>query len=133
MLEVQDQRRLGAIIVPNSEEALKAAKKLSIVDADANELCRETLISLLHEELRTWYLRPYKIVFQTSVILHPYPLENLFKTFLKWFIEVGILCANFLCWDELHKNQAHSQFCFSYAFTSHFFQCEVSSMGVSWY
>ncbi|GAB4844056.1 Long-chain-fatty-acid--[acyl-carrier-protein] ligase AEE15, chloroplastic [Ancistrocladus abbreviatus] len=50
----QDQRRLGAVIVPNKEEALLAAKKLSVVDANASELSREKLISLLHEELRIW-------------------------------------------------------------------------------
>uniref|UniRef100_A0A7C9AL00 Long-chain-fatty-acid--[acyl-carrier-protein] ligase n=3 Tax=Opuntia streptacantha TaxID=393608 RepID=A0A7C9AL00_OPUST len=72
----QDQRRLGAIIVPNSEEALKAAKKLSIVDADANELGRETLISLLHEELRTWTLGcPFQIG-PILVVDEPFTIES---------------------------------------------------------
>ncbi|KAI6694758.1 hypothetical protein NL676_022468 [Syzygium grande] len=50
----QDQRRLGAIIVPNKEEALLAAKRMSIVDANAVELSKEKMSSLLYEELRTW-------------------------------------------------------------------------------
>ncbi|KAI6693696.1 hypothetical protein NL676_021406 [Syzygium grande] len=50
----QDQRRLGAIIVPNKDEVLLAAKEMSIVDANASALSKEDLASLLHEELRTW-------------------------------------------------------------------------------
>lgn len=51
---MQDQRRLGAIIVPNKEEVLLAAKTLSLVDADASELSKERMTSLLYEELRKW-------------------------------------------------------------------------------
>ncbi|KAJ6302319.1 hypothetical protein OIU77_016411 [Salix suchowensis] len=50
----QDQRRLGAIVVPNKEEVLEAAKKLSIVDADATELSKKQIASLLDKELRKW-------------------------------------------------------------------------------
>ncbi|PIN22687.1 Long-chain acyl-CoA synthetases (AMP-forming) [Handroanthus impetiginosus] len=50
----QDQRRLGAIIVPNKEEILLEAKKLSLVEADASELSKAKQINLLHEELRKW-------------------------------------------------------------------------------
>ncbi|KAK9933010.1 hypothetical protein M0R45_020224 [Rubus argutus] len=50
----QDQRRLGAIIVPNKEEALLAAKKLSIVDANVSDLSKDKLTGLLYEELRKW-------------------------------------------------------------------------------
>ncbi|THG08881.1 hypothetical protein TEA_021713 [Camellia sinensis var. sinensis] len=50
----QDQRRLGAIIVPNKEEILVTAKKLLIVGADASELSEEKMTSLLYEELRKW-------------------------------------------------------------------------------
>ncbi|GLT49504.1 hypothetical protein SLA2020_230560 [Shorea laevis] len=50
----QDQRRLGAIIVPNKEEVLLAAKKLSIVDADASELSKQKTTTLLYEELTKW-------------------------------------------------------------------------------
>ncbi|KNA21989.1 hypothetical protein SOVF_038250, partial [Spinacia oleracea] len=50
----QDQRRLGAIIVPNKEEALETAKKLSVVDADSTEITKERLTSLLREDLMKW-------------------------------------------------------------------------------
>ncbi|KAK9266743.1 hypothetical protein L1049_025365 [Liquidambar formosana] len=50
----QDQRRLGAIIVPNKEDILVAAKKLAVVDAGASELSKEKMTGLLYEELRTW-------------------------------------------------------------------------------
>ncbi|KAB2623340.1 acyl-activating enzyme 16 [Pyrus ussuriensis x Pyrus communis] len=51
----QDQRRLGAIVVPNKEEALLAAKKLAAVDAaDASGLSNDRLTSLVYEELRKW-------------------------------------------------------------------------------
>ncbi|CAK7339359.1 unnamed protein product [Dovyalis caffra] len=50
----QDQRRLGAIVVPNKEEVLEAAKKLSIVDADASELSKKQVTGLIDEELRKW-------------------------------------------------------------------------------
>jgi len=54
IFDLQDQRRLGAIIFPNKEEVLKAAKTLSILDADADELGSETLTNLLCQELTTW-------------------------------------------------------------------------------
>ncbi|KAJ4954566.1 hypothetical protein NE237_011349 [Protea cynaroides] len=53
----QDQRRLGALIVPNKEEILILAKKLSILDADdadASEISKDKMTSLLREELQTW-------------------------------------------------------------------------------
>jgi long-chain acyl-CoA synthetase len=52
--KLQDQRRLGAIIVPNKEEVLLAAKELSILDANASDLSKEKMTSLLYKELRTW-------------------------------------------------------------------------------
>lgn len=72
----QDQRRLGAIIVPNKEEILKAAKKLSVVDANAGELGRETMTNMLSEELRTW---TSECSFQVGPILivdDPFTIEN---------------------------------------------------------
>ncbi|MBA0721661.1 hypothetical protein Golax_009179 [Gossypium laxum] len=50
----EDQRRLGAIIVPNKDEALLAAKEASVVDADAVDLSKEQISSMLYEELRKW-------------------------------------------------------------------------------
>lgn len=51
---LQDQRRLGALIVPNKDELLLAAKKSSIIDADASELSKENMMNLLRGELRMW-------------------------------------------------------------------------------
>ncbi|OMP09475.1 AMP-dependent synthetase/ligase [Corchorus olitorius] len=50
----QDQRRLAAIIVPNKDEVLQAAKNLSIVDADASDVSKDIITRLLYEELRKW-------------------------------------------------------------------------------
>ncbi|KAL6009385.1 Long-chain-fatty-acid--[acyl-carrier-protein] ligase AEE15, chloroplastic [Asimina triloba] len=50
----QDQRRLGALIVPNKDEILQAAKEKSIVEADASDLNKEKMTNLLYEELRIW-------------------------------------------------------------------------------
>ncbi|XP_009630206.1 probable acyl-activating enzyme 16, chloroplastic [Nicotiana tomentosiformis] len=50
----QDQRRLGAIIVPNKEEVLLAAKRSAIVDSETTELSKEKAVGLLYEELRKW-------------------------------------------------------------------------------
>lgn len=51
----QDQRRLGAIIIPNKEAAEGAAKqKISPVDPEVNELSKETITSMVYEELRKW-------------------------------------------------------------------------------
>ncbi|KAK9933009.1 hypothetical protein M0R45_020223 [Rubus argutus] len=50
----QDQRRLGAIIVPNKEEALLAAKNLSLVDIDASDLSKEAMKTLLLQDLQKW-------------------------------------------------------------------------------
>ncbi|KAM7277624.1 hypothetical protein ACFE04_004758 [Oxalis oulophora] len=50
----QDQRRLGAIVVPNKDEVLIEAKSRSIVESDASELSREKTTSLLREEIRKW-------------------------------------------------------------------------------
>ncbi|KAH6821931.1 acyl-activating enzyme 15 [Perilla frutescens var. hirtella] len=50
----QDQRRLGAIIVPNKEEIILEAKRSSEVEADATELSKQKQINLLHKELIKW-------------------------------------------------------------------------------
>lgn len=72
----QDQRRLGAVIFPNREEALKAAKKLSIIDADADKLGREKLINLLRRELMTWTSDcPFRIG-PILIVDVPFTIEN---------------------------------------------------------
>ncbi|KAL0340563.1 UNVERIFIED_CONTAM: putative acyl-activating enzyme 16, chloroplastic [Sesamum radiatum] len=50
----QDQRRLGAIIVPNKEEILLEAKRFSIVESNATEVSKQQQINILYEELKKW-------------------------------------------------------------------------------
>ncbi|XP_051133220.1 probable acyl-activating enzyme 16, chloroplastic isoform X2 [Andrographis paniculata] len=50
----QDQRRLGALIVPNKEEILLEAKRLSMVENSATELSKQQQTNLLHNELQKW-------------------------------------------------------------------------------
>ncbi|KAK4483347.1 hypothetical protein RD792_010533 [Penstemon davidsonii] len=50
----QDQRRLGALIVPNKEEILLKAKRLSIMDSYAADLSKQKMLKLLHDELKKW-------------------------------------------------------------------------------
>ncbi|GMH20266.1 hypothetical protein Nepgr_022107 [Nepenthes gracilis] len=76
----QDQRRLGAIIVPDKEEALLAAKKLSIVDADASELSREKLTSLLYRELKTWTSGCSFQIGPVLLVDEPFTIDNGFVT-----------------------------------------------------
>ncbi|XP_050237382.1 probable acyl-activating enzyme 16, chloroplastic [Mercurialis annua] len=72
----QDQRRLGAIIVPDKEEALLAAKKLSIVDAKASELTKEQMGSLLDEELRNQLSECSFQIGSILVIDQPFTIES---------------------------------------------------------
>ncbi|CAN1228329.1 Probable acyl-activating enzyme 16, chloroplastic, partial [Linum grandiflorum] len=72
----QDQRRLGALVVPNKEEVLVAAKMTSIVDADATEVSKDQIARLLDQELRT---RTAECSFQVGPILvidEPFTIEN---------------------------------------------------------
>lgn len=50
----QDQRRLGAIIVPNKEEVVLVATNKFNIAADVSEISKEQMAGLLHEELRKW-------------------------------------------------------------------------------
>ncbi|CAL5395814.1 unnamed protein product [Camellia sinensis] len=72
----QDQRRLGAIIVPNKEEILVTAKKLLIVGADASELSEEKMTSLLYEELRKWTSRCSLQIGPILLVDEPFTIDN---------------------------------------------------------
>ncbi|MCH91926.1 long-chain-fatty-acid CoA ligase (AMP-forming), partial [Trifolium medium] len=50
----QDKRRLGAVVVPNKEEVLKAARELSIIDFNSSDVSQEKVTSLIYNELKTW-------------------------------------------------------------------------------
>ncbi|VAI40163.1 unnamed protein product [Triticum turgidum subsp. durum] len=71
----QDRRRLGAIVVPNNNEALAAAKRKSSVDGN-NDEAKDTVMNLLYDELRT---RMAGCSFQIGPILvveEPFTIDN---------------------------------------------------------
>ncbi|GAY53579.1 hypothetical protein CUMW_150140 [Citrus unshiu] len=72
----QDQRRPGAIIVPDKEEVLMAAKRLSIVHADASELSKEKTISLLYGELRKWTSKCSFQIGPIHVVDEPFTIDS---------------------------------------------------------
>ncbi|XP_039041219.1 probable acyl-activating enzyme 16, chloroplastic [Hibiscus syriacus] len=72
----QDQRRLGAIVVPNKDEVLQSAKNSSIVDPDAVDIGRDKMTSLLYEELSKW---TSECTFQVGPILvvdEPFTIDS---------------------------------------------------------
>ncbi|KAL8525286.1 hypothetical protein ACS0TY_014784 [Phlomoides rotata] len=72
----QDQRRLGAIIVPNKEDMLLEAKRLSIVEADAVELSKQDQFKLLNEELAKWTSECSFQVGPFLVVDEPFTIEG---------------------------------------------------------
>ncbi|KAG5530900.1 hypothetical protein RHGRI_025750 [Rhododendron griersonianum] len=71
----QDQRRLGAIIVPNKDEILATAK-MSIIGADTSELSKENMTALLNEELRKWTSQCSFHIGPILVIDEPFTIAN---------------------------------------------------------
>ncbi|XP_050899029.1 probable acyl-activating enzyme 16, chloroplastic isoform X3 [Lathyrus oleraceus] len=72
----QDKRRLGAIIVPNSEEVLKVARELSIIDSISSDVSEEKMMNIIYKELKTWMS---KSPFQIGPILlvnEPFTIDN---------------------------------------------------------
>ena len=53
LFSAQDQRRLGAIVVPNNDEVLAEAKRKSLVDENG-EVAKDKVMNMLYDELRTW-------------------------------------------------------------------------------
>ncbi|KAI0510492.1 hypothetical protein KFK09_011094 [Dendrobium nobile] len=72
----QDQRRLGALIVPNRDELLLAAKNRLLINDENSELSKDKMINLLHEEVRnrtkdcSFHIGPIMIVDE------PFTIEN---------------------------------------------------------
>ncbi|WJX33361.1 Long-chain-fatty-acid--[acyl-carrier-protein] ligase AEE15, chloroplastic, variant 2 [Trifolium repens] len=72
----QDKRRLGAVVVPNKEEVLKAARELSIIDSNSSNVSQEKVTSLIYNELKTW---TSEFQFQIGPILlvnDPFTVDN---------------------------------------------------------
>ncbi|CAF1705567.1 BnaC03g74060D [Brassica napus] len=77
----QDQRRLGAIVIPNKEAAEGVAKnKISPVDPEVNELSKETLTSMVYEELRKWTSECSFQVGPVLIVEEPFTIDNGFMT-----------------------------------------------------
>ncbi|CAO1941246.1 unnamed protein product [Urochloa humidicola] len=71
----QDQRRLGAIIVPNNDEVLAEAKRKSILDEDG-ELAKDKVMSMLYDELRTWTANCSFRVGPIMIVDEPFTIDN---------------------------------------------------------
>ncbi|XP_071719998.1 probable acyl-activating enzyme 16, chloroplastic [Rutidosis leptorrhynchoides] len=72
----QDQRRLGAIVVPNKEEILFSLKTSSTSDSSATGLNKEKIARLISQELQKW---TSDCTFQIGPILvveEPFTIDN---------------------------------------------------------
>jgi len=77
----QDQRRLGAIVIPNKEAAEGAAtSQISPVDPQVNRLSKETLTSMVYEELRKWTSECSFQVGPVLIVDEPFTIDNGFMT-----------------------------------------------------
>ncbi|XP_037444491.1 probable acyl-activating enzyme 16, chloroplastic [Triticum dicoccoides] len=71
----QDRRRLGAIIVPNNDEVVAAAKRKSSLDGN-NGLAKDTVMSLLYAELKTWMAGCSFQIGPILVVDEPFTIDN---------------------------------------------------------
>ncbi|XP_075516398.1 putative acyl-activating enzyme 16, chloroplastic isoform X2 [Primulina tabacum] len=71
----QDERRLGALIVPNKDEIPLEAKSLS-VDSDTSELSRGQVTNLMHRELKKWTADCSFKIGPILVIDEPFTIDN---------------------------------------------------------
>uniref|UniRef100_A0A9I9DNM8 AMP-dependent synthetase/ligase domain-containing protein n=1 Tax=Cucumis melo TaxID=3656 RepID=A0A9I9DNM8_CUCME len=73
---IQDQRRLGAIVFPNKEEVLSAAKKLSAEDSSTSDVSNEILTNLIYSEVRKWTSEcPFQIG-PILIVNEPFTIDN---------------------------------------------------------
>ncbi|VAI40157.1 unnamed protein product [Triticum turgidum subsp. durum] len=71
----QDRRRLGAIIVPNNDEVVAAAKRKSSLDGN-NGLAKDMVMSLLYAELKTWMAGCSFQIGPILVVDEPFTIDN---------------------------------------------------------
>ncbi|XP_058731738.1 probable acyl-activating enzyme 16, chloroplastic isoform X2 [Vicia villosa] len=72
----QDKRRLGAIIVPNSEEVLKVARELSLIDSTSSDVSEEKVMNIIYKELKTWMSdSPFQIG-PILLVNEPFTIDN---------------------------------------------------------
>ncbi|KAG4995620.1 probable acyl-activating enzyme 16, chloroplastic isoform X1 [Glycine soja] len=72
----QDKRRLGAVIVPNKEEVLKAARESSIIDSNSSDASQEKVTSLIYKELRTWTSESPFQIGPVLLVNDPFTIDN---------------------------------------------------------
>ncbi|RLN17250.1 putative acyl-activating enzyme 16, chloroplastic [Panicum miliaceum] len=71
----QDQRRLGAIVVPNNEEVLAEAKRKSLVDENG-EVAKDKVMNMLYNELRTWTAHSSFRIGPIMIVDEPFTIDN---------------------------------------------------------
>lgn len=71
----QDQRRLGALIVPNKDEVLAIAKKLSIIDGNS-ELSKDKMMRLVYNEVKTWTAGCSFQIGPILIVDEPFTIDN---------------------------------------------------------
>ncbi|RCV39963.1 hypothetical protein SETIT_9G013500v2 [Setaria italica] len=71
----QDQRRLGAIIVPNNDEVLAEAKRKSILDENG-ELGKDKVMNMLYDELRIWTAHCSFRIGPIMIADEPFTIDN---------------------------------------------------------
>lgn len=72
----QDQRRLGAIIVPDKQEVMLASKDQSTSESGTPEISKEKLSNLLYNELRKWTSNCSFQVGPILVVDEPFTIDN---------------------------------------------------------
>ncbi|XP_019414683.1 PREDICTED: probable acyl-activating enzyme 16, chloroplastic isoform X1 [Lupinus angustifolius] len=72
----QDKRRLGAVIVPNKDEVLRAARELTIVDSTSSDISQEKLVSLIYRELKTWTSESSFQIGPVLLVNDPFTIDN---------------------------------------------------------
>ncbi|XP_061369158.1 probable acyl-activating enzyme 16, chloroplastic isoform X2 [Gastrolobium bilobum] len=72
----QDKRRLGAVIVPNKEEVLKAARASSMIDSNSSDVSQEKVTSLIYKELKTWTSESSFQIGPILLVNDPFTIDN---------------------------------------------------------
>ncbi|CAL0333093.1 unnamed protein product [Lupinus luteus] len=72
----QDKRRLGAVIVPNKDEVLRAARELSILDSTSSDISHQKTVSLIYRELKTWTSESSFQIGPILLVNDPFTIDN---------------------------------------------------------
>jgi long-chain acyl-CoA synthetase len=71
----QDQRRLGALVVPNSDEVLAEAKRKSLLDENG-ELTKDKVMNLLYEQLKICTAHCSFRIGPVQIVDEPFSIDN---------------------------------------------------------